>query len=63
MPARTITLEAHELACRTGQPCPACGSWTSVEADFAIVASDSLEVLGRVTGSHCTACLFSDAWR
>ena len=63
MPARTITLEVHELDSRTGQHCPACGDWTAVTADLGIVASDSLELLGHVTGLHCTSCGFSDHWR
>lgn len=56
MPARTITLEVHELDSRTGQHCDRCHAFATVEVDIALVASDSLRVLTRATGSLCTIC-------
>ena len=63
MPARTITLEVHELDSRTGQHCGACDAWAVVEVDLAIVASDTLQVLTHATGSLCTMCGCGDTWR
>jgi hypothetical protein len=54
--AATVRLEAHEVATRSGLPCAPCGQLSIVEVDVAIVASDSLTVLGRYTGSVCTRC-------
>lgn len=59
----TITIEAHTLDTRTGEWCDICATPSRLAVDVAIVASDSLRVLARATGSLCTGCLDEQVWR
>lgn len=59
----TITIEAHTLDTRTGEWCDSCALPSRVEVDVAIVASDSLRVLARATGSLCATCGVEDVTR
>lgn len=54
--AATFTFEAHPVETRTGLWCPTCLLPSAVSVTVAIAASDSLEVLTRATGEHCTTC-------
>lgn len=59
----TFTIEAHELTNRTGQWCDHCALPSVIEADLAVVATDTLRVLTRLTASLCTLCGREDTWR
>jgi hypothetical protein len=53
---KTVTYEGHEVETRCDVFCHACGSFSVTECVVAIVASDTLEILRRVTASACAAC-------
>jgi hypothetical protein len=53
---KSVTYEGHPVATRTGAWCVACGEFAAVSVEVAIVASDTLEILRRVTASTCAAC-------
>jgi len=53
---KTITIEGHAVDSRTGAWCARCCEFSLLEIDVAVVASDTLEILRRVTASTCAAC-------
>jgi hypothetical protein len=61
--AATRTIEAHELDSQTGGWCDRCHAPSTVIVRCALVASDTLEMLGRYTGSLCTLCGHEDVSR
>lgn len=53
---KTKTIEGHAVDARTDAWCSACCEFSLLEVEVAIVASDSLEILRRVTATTCAAC-------
>jgi hypothetical protein len=52
----SLTIEGHPVHTRTGAFCDRCCEFAAVVVEVAIVASDTLEILRRVTASTCAAC-------
>ena len=52
----TVRIEAHVLDTRYGEWCASCALPSVTSVDIALVLSDSLRVLHRVTGWACEDC-------
>lgn len=63
MAVRTVTLEAHEIASRSGLWCPSCHTDSMTSVTVAIADADSLQVITRATGTVCEHCGDSAIYR